>query len=145
MRLLETVEIELDRKRYMVFDHEALRLAERELNKFRGVQPAVWAGIDEYVGMANIRRTLVGVYPADFTQIMLWAGLHREDADLAIETAGALITDRNYVSDKIFEALEKCWPAKTPADQSDNSEAVKKKADQPTGSDTGASAASSSH
>jgi len=146
MRLIETIEIELDRKRFMVFDHEALRLAERELNKFRGLAPAAWMSIDEYVGTAQLRRAIAGFFPADFLQAMLWAALVKEDPLITVQTAGALITDRGYIDAKIVECLDKCWPKKDDSDAGDELDDGKKKpAGQPTGLPIGASPESSSH
>lgn len=138
LRLIEPTEIELDKKRLMVLDHEALRFAELELNKWRhgAANAMAWQSIDEFVGTARI-RALFGHYPADFAQIMLWASLKREDALLTIAAVGALITDRAYVDAKITEAMAKAWPAPKSDEPPQDDDEVKKKAGQPIGSDTG--------
>src|SRR5262245_1390398 len=80
-KIIEPIEIDLDRKRYLMFDQAAFLEAERKVNQFRGVDPEKW------VPYWNLIARLSG----DSLQAFLWAGLLHEDPNLTYEQVGQFI------------------------------------------------------
>jgi len=90
--LPEPVAIELDRPRRLRFNLEALMLAEREINRRRGVRPAEYVNI-EYLIISSASAQVAGTggFALDLVMTLLWAGLRWEDKALSVDNMPALI------------------------------------------------------
>lgn len=103
------VEILLGKPRKLLFDHQALCSAEREINKQRGVAPAEFVSID-FLMISSARAGLSGSggFPRDLIAVMLWAGLLREDPKLTVSQAEKLIDQsplpHGEIVDLVWEA-----------------------------------------
>ncbi len=92
MKHFDAVEIVLDKKRNLLFNHAALRMAETEINKLRFADPSNHTSIDflmvDTVGrLANSQ----GMMPMDLLMVMLWAGLLHEDPKLTVDKTAELL------------------------------------------------------
>lgn len=89
------IEIELDRKRSLNFDLNALAVAEKAMTDFWGLRTT----------MGNVLAE--GTIGAADTRAMIWAGLLHEDPELTIEQVGAMvrIDNLNYMQGKLMESL----------------------------------------
>lgn len=89
------VEIELDKKRMLDFDLNALTAAEKAMSDFWGKRITMGTILSEgVVGAADLRA-------------MIWAGLLHEDEDLTLEDVGEMVNINNmeYVQKKLMEGL----------------------------------------
>lgn len=105
-QVIESIPIDLDRPRSLRFDHHALMLAERELNKFREIAPAEWVSIEVMILQA-LRSDSMG---QDVMLYLLWGGLLHEDPTLKPDTVSTWIWNRQYIVTKILEAIAAAWP-----------------------------------
>lgn len=105
MNLIQPVEIELDRKRYLNFSQAAFLEAERKINQFRNVPPERWVPYWDLIGRMS----------GDSLQAFLWAGLLHEDPDLTFEQVGEFIRigKIRYIIGRIRVAIEEHLPEPT--------------------------------
>lgn len=83
-RIIQTVEIELDKIRHLRFDMNA------------------WYDIEEKTGI-DLRSTTVAKLKVGHLRAVVWACLRHEDPDLTLEVVGSLIDLGNldYVSERL--------------------------------------------
>ena len=89
------IEIELDKKRLLDFNLNALAAAEKAMTNFWGVRTT----------MGNVLSE--GTIGAADTRAMIWGGLIHEDPELTLEQVGAMVRIDNllYVQGKLMESL----------------------------------------
>lgn len=86
-RIIEPIEIDLDKPRHLLLTVGGLKAAERELNKSRDLQPrkAIFRII-----MEECQQIETGDMGMDFCEAILWAGLLHEDPTLKLSDVGAM-------------------------------------------------------
>ena len=89
------IEIELDRKRLLDFDLNALAAAEKAMTEFWGTRTTMGGVLTE------------GTIGAADTRAMIWGGLIHEDPELTLEQVGAMVHIDNllYAQGKLMESL----------------------------------------
>jgi hypothetical protein len=87
MRIIEPIEIDLDKPRHLLLTVGGLKAAERELNKSRDLQPrkAIFRLI-----MEECQQIDQGDMGMDFCEAILWAGMLHEDPALKLNEVGAM-------------------------------------------------------
>lgn len=87
MRVIEPIEVELDKPRHLLLTVGGLKAAERELNKSRELQPrkAIFRII-----MEECQQVDQGDMGMDFCEAILWAGMLHEDPALKLSDVGAM-------------------------------------------------------
>ena len=141
MKPFELIEVELDKKRSLLMNHEALFRAETQINKLRHSRPDEHAAIDTLMIDAYnriLRKT--GLLPLDLLFVLLWASLLHEDPGLRLEQIPSLI-DRSPLSR--VELSERLWQAYFKSAGKNlvevkNDEEPEKKTELPPGSSNGA-------
>lgn len=101
MRVVEPIEIDLDKKRHLLLKLGNLKRAERELNKSRGTDKAIFTMMREE--MAKFDRGEACSY--DFCEAILWAALRHEDKELTIEQVGDLPWDLREIHALVVRLL----------------------------------------
>lgn len=80
MTPIEPVEITLDKPRKVLFNHNALIVAEREINKQRGATPQTYTSLEvlmyDAIRLVYQSKGALGALPRDILVTMLWAGLN---------------------------------------------------------------------
>lgn len=139
MRIIEPVEIELDKKRSMILTMGALMAAEREINKLRALEPkrSVFHLIDQ-----EIRGVKELDISADLMLVLLWASLLHEEPTLTVDAVGAMATDLRDVMVKVLQLIHNTFLSDESAEIAGD-EAEKKTKARQTGRPSGASPASS--
>jgi len=90
--LPEPIDIVLDKPRRLRFNLEALMLAEREINRSRGVRPAEYINIEYLIlWSASAQVAGTGSFALDLVTTLLWAGLRWEDKALTVDKVPALM------------------------------------------------------
>jgi len=123
-KIVEPVEIDLDRKRLLRLDMFALMAAEREINKTRCPPPPTGEG----PSMTPRRLSIFNVIHDEITSgdlhakqenwsnisielvlILFWAALLADDSKLTLEQAGHLTSDLKLVIQKTVEAVGRAF------------------------------------
>lgn len=88
----DPVEIQLDKKRKLLFGLGVLRRAETEINKRRGASISQYVNIDYLmIRSAMDQAAGTGGFPLDLLIVMLWAGLSTEDPRITFDSTVDLI------------------------------------------------------
>jgi hypothetical protein len=107
--LVETVEVELDKKRELRFSMEALMLAEREINRRRGARISEFVNIEYLIiAAASAQVSGSGGFPLDLMTVLLWAGLRWQEPQLSVETIPQLIDQSPLTHGEI---MTRVWDA----------------------------------
>ena len=87
MRIVEPIEVELDKKRRLLLTVGGLKQAERELNRSRNLQPrkAIFR-----IMMEELPQVEQGDFGIDFCEAILWAAMLHEDPEITLEQVGNL-------------------------------------------------------
>ena len=86
MRVVEPIEVDLDKKRHLLLTLGGLKRAQIELNKARGTSKSVYRVISEEMSKFDSGD----LFGEDFCEAILWAALLHEDKSLTLDQVGDL-------------------------------------------------------
>lgn len=125
-RLIEPVEIELDRKRFLDLDMAALWAAEKELSKQRGQRVSVFRVIQEEVAGGSTLEALPNL-SVELILVLFWAALLRNDPEITLDQAGRLARNIGLVMRKTVEIVNRVFTAALDVDEQEEEPQAEKK------------------
>lgn len=124
-RIIEPIEINLDKPRHLLLTVGGLKAAERELNKSRDLQPrkAIFRIILE-----ECQQVEQGDMGMDFCEAILWASMLHEDPQLKLTDVGTMPFELREVIPLVTRIITETYlRVDKPAEEDDSLEAVEKK------------------
>lgn len=147
MQLIEPVEITLDRPRKMLLTLGALRRADQEFNKARGLTGDARVSIFDVINteLKNVAADNLKFGP-DLIAIMLWASLLNDDPNLTLDDVDKFAFNPVGVVAKVIECINNCFLKSAAATAAGEQEGDRdgRPLDRPNGLDSGHSPESSS-
>jgi hypothetical protein len=125
VRIIEPIEIELDKPRHLLLTVGGLKAAERELNKSRDLQPrkAIFRII-----MEECQQIDQGDMGMDFCEAILWAGMLHEDPVLKLSDVGAMPFNLREVIPLVTQLITETYlRVEKPEEEETDIEAAQKK------------------